>query len=567
MASTLVTDIRQVVYNAAEQASPRISGTLQIMVTQYLLSRTERLGNIHLVLTTPASRLPALAFCAILACSVLAAARSYGQTSTRQGAGGAVPTPSTSPYQMLSAVAGSKGVQRNGRLYFQDPRTVFRLGHDHRIMVEFEWNGPIGPHNFAGMWKNPNGQVVVVTNFRFAPVTSPFSGYFTMLVSDTAPTGIWTIDATIDGQTAGTYSFEIVSASSELPEPRPAQRIPLTPQNIYSETRAATVFVDKLNSAGERIGRGSGFFVAPSRLVTAFENIDGAAGLRIVFPNGQMAPANQVLAWNRWEDWAMLKVNWLGPHQAVLKLARAKSWNVGDRCYSLGVSAGGRTILGSNIIGDTNEPPLGERLMLSIAPGPKSIGSPVVNQFGDVIGVLSGSLLPSFGSVIATPVPGAPNSAIPSNGLVVPIGAVSRPPADQSGSSLADLTARGVFMRPVQARDQVGYAALARHIDRKEGPAWPSDTGNEFSLSEQDMVVFINWETKTKYKGVTTVHFFDLGNKEISQTRPMKLKIRPGHIESSYWTIPLKSFSPGIYRVDIDLGGAPAWREFFRITP
>ncbi|HVB87329.1 MAG TPA: hypothetical protein VNK23_11780 [Candidatus Dormibacteraeota bacterium] len=88
-------------------------------------------------------------------------------------------------------------------MYFQDPRSVFRVGDDHQILVEFQWQGPVGPHKFVGMWKDPTGQVVVVSNFQFAPSTSPYSGYFTLLLGDTVPTGVWTIDATIDGQSAG----------------------------------------------------------------------------------------------------------------------------------------------------------------------------------------------------------------------------------------------------------------------------------------------------------------------------------------------------------------------------
>jgi hypothetical protein len=137
---------------------------------------------------------------------------------------------------MVHAESGTKAVKNNGRMYFEDPRSTFRVGDDHQIMVEFEWAGPVGAHKFVGMWKDPTGQVVVVSNFQFTPVASPYSGFFTLLLGDTAPTGVWTIDATIDGQTAGSYSFEVVGSGTAVPKSTP-ERVPLDTKDLYSRMR------------------------------------------------------------------------------------------------------------------------------------------------------------------------------------------------------------------------------------------------------------------------------------------------------------------------------------------
>jgi len=452
-------------------------------------------------------------------------------------------------------------------MYFQDPRPVFRVGDDHQIMVEFQWQGPVGPHKFVGMWKDPTGQVVVVSNFQFAPTTSPYSGYFTLLLGDTVPTGIWTIDATIDGQTAGSYSFEVVGSGIALPKTRP-ERVPLDTKNLYSQMQAASVFVDKLDADGAPVSRGSGFFITPSQILTAFENIDGASNLRIVFPSGQTAPSNEVLAWNRWQDWAVLKVD--SAQAAPLKLAAAKSWNIGDRCYSLGAADGGRTILSGGIVGQSNQSPVGERMTISIVAAPDEIGGPVINQFGEVIGMIGGNVLPGVAFTNSSPSVSAPGSLAPSYsapGVTIPAEIVKIPPASQTARTLGQLFATGVFFPPLTANDQVGFAALALQIDRRNGPAWPRDVRSQFSLGQQSMSIFVNWKGKAKYKGTANVHFFDLESNEIAHTSPLKVNIHPGHIDSAYWTVALKTFSPGIYRVDVDLGDAPAWRQFFRITP
>lgn len=506
-------------------------------------------------------------FCVLVAVLALVSLCARAQTAAQQGPAGAAAAATASLYHMVHAESGTKAVERNGQLYFEDPRSVFRVGDDHQIMVEFEWQGPVGAHKFVGMWKDPTGQVVVVSNFQFTPVVSPYSGYFTLLIGDTAPPGIWTIDATIDGQTAGTYSFEVAGSNAALPKSQ-AERVPLDPKDIYNQMEAASVFVDKLDSAGAHINRGSGFFIAPSQLLTAFENIDGASSLQIVFPNGQISVSNEVLAWNRWQDWAVLEVNSTG--LAPLKLAPAKSWNVGDRCFSLGTASSGRTILSGGIIGESNQPRFGERMTTSIVAAPTEIGSPVVNQFGEVIGIVGGDILPGVSFTATSQGTGAPGIISPPSsapGLTIPVEIFKLPSSNQSAKTLEDLLAIGVFFPPLTARDRVGFAALALQVERKNGPVWPRGVRSQFSLGDKNMALFVNWQSKAKYKGVASAHFFDLDNKEVGHTPPLKVNIHPGNIDSAYWTIPLETFAPGIYRVDVDLGGASAWRQFFRVYP
>jgi hypothetical protein len=254
---------------------------------------------------------------------------------------------------MLRATTGTRGVERDGRFVIEDPRTVFHAGQDHKVIASFEWEGPTGPHKFEGLWKDPNGKVEIVSGFDYEAKGSPFAGYFTMLVDDSPPTGVWTIEARIDGETAGNFSFEIVSGGDSSPVP--LARIPLTSTEAYHQAQAGTVFIEKLDASGKEIGRASGFLIGPDRVVTAFGNIDGASGVRVLFDNGQSRDTTQVMSWNRRQDWAVLKIETQGMPE--LKPAQAKSWNVGDCFYSLGTSsAGGRTIVAGSIVGDATHP-------------------------------------------------------------------------------------------------------------------------------------------------------------------------------------------------------------------
>ena len=40
-----------------------------------------------------------------------------------------------------------------------DGRSAFTAGTDPKVIVYFEWEGPVGPHHFEGLWKSPEGKI------------------------------------------------------------------------------------------------------------------------------------------------------------------------------------------------------------------------------------------------------------------------------------------------------------------------------------------------------------------------------------------------------------------------
>ena len=88
-------------------------------------------------------------------------------------------------------------------------------------------------------------------------------------------------------------------------------------------------------------------------LLTAFEALDGAASLRILSPDGSRAVTDQVLAWNRWQDWALLSV----PRAKGLFLKRATNYvNVGDHCVFLEIGGSGSRLTDGTITGKEHLP-------------------------------------------------------------------------------------------------------------------------------------------------------------------------------------------------------------------
>ena len=416
----------------------------------------------------PMNHFPLL--CAALCKAVLIVAalaptglQSHAQTNPAQNSSGPA-TPAGKRFRLVRAVSGTKGMERNGRFIVEDPRTIFHNGEDHKVIVECEWEGPVGSHTFEGLWKDPSGKVALVSDFQFAALKAEFAGYWSMLLDESAPTGIWTLETRIDGETAGSFSFEIVEGVGTTPPP--AAPIPPTPAEIYKEATAATVLLEKLDSAGRQIDRSSAFFICPGQLLTTFGGIDGAGGVRVLFVDGRAVDTSRLMSWNRLQDWAVLRIDATAAH--CLKLAASKSWDVGENAYAIDLSStGGRLIQPSTIIGYDSDPAIGERLNLSIPFDPNSVGGPVLNEFGEVIGMLGPSGLISWRGEAKPPMAGS--TVLAPMASVVPIDLVKLPAADAVPTTLAELMARGEFIMPLEGKEQVEFGVLALAIEHNKG--------------------------------------------------------------------------------------------------
>src|SRR6185369_12593062 len=227
---------------------------------------------------------------------------------------------SQSKFRLTRSTSGSKGHEQSGRYIIDDPRTVFKVPDDRQVFVYAEWECAVGQHEFEGNWKNPAGKLVAVSDFKLEVRGKTCSGFFTLLLSETSETGIWTLEAKVDGEITGEHKFQIISTKDtgvataaearKTQGPPPDQaRQPLTESQIYDIANAATVLIERLDARGQRIDSGSGFFVASDVLLTAFQVIDGATKLRVSLPDGRRFETQEALSWNKWEDWAFVKLD------------------------------------------------------------------------------------------------------------------------------------------------------------------------------------------------------------------------------------------------------------------
>jgi trypsin-like peptidase len=432
------------------------------------------------------------------------------------------------------------------------------------VIVYFEWEGPTGTHHFEGYWKNPEGKISAISEFKFEAKDKRFGGYWTLALSETMETGLWTLEAHVDGEITGTHAIQVLSgtpAADAAPAPRA-----LPSAEIYKRAGQASVFIDRLNSRGEKSGRGSGFFLGENILVTAFQVIDGASALRISLPNGQSAESSTVLAWNRRQDWAVLEV--VAPGVSHLERAEKSSPAVGDDVFLLdSPSEGSRTLAESQLVGAQDYPGAGKRLAISYGPSAAAIGGPLLNEYGKVIGVMGGTLLPGVSTLEGLRFgysPGLLKIGGALRGVLgVPIELVTLSPPRKV--SLADLARAGQFTPLLTQEDTILSGLLCKQIDRKSQLAQAVGQSSEFHRSDAEIYVMVSWYIQGKRKSQTTLEIFDMDNRAVYQTGPNKLNLEPRKVLSADWRVPVNQLAPGIYRVDVFLDGEPAWRSFFKI--
>jgi hypothetical protein len=291
--------------------------------------------------------------------------------------------------------------------------------------------------------------------------------------------------------------------------------------------------------------------------------------VRITFPDGRKVETNQVAMWDQRKDWAVLT----GDLGTTVPLERAaSSWNVGDDESFLTASAAGTHVVNAVSINGKGEfPGAGMRINMSSAAPNEAIGSALLNQYGEVVGIVAGSLIPGASGLellqLRTRIPFGGGTII-QGGLAVPIEAVPST-AEGKPASFDELTANGQFVPPVTAAQNIAYGQLARAIDKRGASPFPIAGGDTYSRKDGKMYVFIMWEGHEKVKALLTVCLYNLDNQHLNKAdlaKPVKPSLSKGERTSVTLPLDIGVLAPGFYRVDIWLDDAPAWRKFFEVT-
>ena len=167
--------------------------------------------------------------------------------------------------------------------------------------------------------------------------------------------------------------------------------LPIGAQDLLPELvrriKPSAVAIETYDSRGEKLSRGSGFFVEADRIVTNRHVLEGAYRAEVHSSGGTVFPVKGVLAVDAEGDIALLKIDAPTPSIRPLPLDKT-SPQEGESVVVIGNPLGLEGSVTNGIVSAVRDIPTFGRIIQITAPiSSGSSGSPVVNMQGQVIGI------------------------------------------------------------------------------------------------------------------------------------------------------------------------------------
>ena len=156
---------------------------------------------------------------------------------------------------------------------------------------------------------------------------------------------------------------------------------------LVRRIKPSAVAIETFDARGEKLSRGSGFFIDVDRIVTNRHVIEGAHRAEIHSSTGTVIPVKGVLAVDAEGDIALLKIDPPVPQVRALPLDKT-SPQEGESVVVIGNPLGLEGSVTNGIVSAVRDIPTFGRIIQITAPiSSGSSGSPVVNMQGQVIGI------------------------------------------------------------------------------------------------------------------------------------------------------------------------------------
>ena len=168
-------------------------------------------------------------------------------------------------------------------------------------------------------------------------------------------------------------------------------RVSANAQDILPELvrriKPSAVAIETFDAKGEKLSRGSGFFIDTDRIVTNRHVLEGAYRAEVHSSAGSVFPVKGVLAVDAEGDVAVLKIDPPTPSIRPLPLDKT-SPQEGESVVVIGNPLGLEGSVTNGIVSAVrNIPTFGRIIQITAAISAGSSGSPVVNMQGQVIGI------------------------------------------------------------------------------------------------------------------------------------------------------------------------------------
>ena len=157
--------------------------------------------------------------------------------------------------------------------------------------------------------------------------------------------------------------------------------------DLVRRIKPSAVAIETFDSRGEKLSRGSGFFVEADRIVTNRHVLEGAYRAEVHSSTGTVFPVRGVLAVDAEGDLALLKIDTPATQVRPLPLDKT-SPQEGESVVVIGNPLGLEGSVTNGIVSAVRDIPTFGRIIQITAPiSSGSSGSPVVNMQGQVIGI------------------------------------------------------------------------------------------------------------------------------------------------------------------------------------
>jgi tetratricopeptide (TPR) repeat protein len=182
------------------------------------------------------------------------------------------------------------------------------------------------------------------------------------------------------------FGLSFVAPVSVVSQAFHAQSQDLLP-DLVRRIKPSAVAIETFDARGEKLSRGSGFFIDTDRVVTNRHVIDNAYRAEVHSYTGSVFMVKGVIAVDAEGDLALLRVDAPANQVRPLQLDRT-SPQEGESVVVIGNPFGLEGSVSNGIVSAVRDIPTFGRIIQITAPiSPGSSGSPVVNMQGQVIGV------------------------------------------------------------------------------------------------------------------------------------------------------------------------------------
>jgi len=156
---------------------------------------------------------------------------------------------------------------------------------------------------------------------------------------------------------------------------------------LVRRIKPSAVAIETFDAKGSTLSRGSGFFIAPDRIITNRHVIEKSSRVEVLLLNGKKYPVRGVIAIDGEGDIALLKVDIPAALAIPLPIVRTVPAE-GESIVVVGNPYGLEGSVSNGIVSAVREiSGYGKIIQITAPISPGSSGSPVVNMSGQVIGI------------------------------------------------------------------------------------------------------------------------------------------------------------------------------------